>query len=423
MSLRFYQRAKFIGHSELRTSARGLFAASVRACFSLVPCLMIATCVCLSGCDRGSSTEESEAPAPVPDAQGSAPVPIPQGSPDPVVQKTRKKPAQPKITNEDINDVFEFSSKENFAIMTEEEQGQWQESGLALATIPSAGINSSQFVTIQADDELTISPQVIVELPDNFTAISDAGYTPEGYPKKILCEIDQSVMVLIPSGSFLQGNDGENKNAEPEHSIYLDGYYIDEHEVTVESYLKFREYESSLEKRPPQLPSNAQSNPNNPAMGMLWRDAKGYANYVGKKLPSEAEWEKAARGTEGFDHPWGFGRAAWRRPRVANQIYPVMSYPADKSPYGVFDMAGNAKEWCSDWYQAEAYQRLLDDSNEAPRNWLGPRNSDPKSHRVIKGSSPAGMIWHRDHRSLSDRDPQVGFRCVLRQEKPTTPEE
>ena len=91
-----------------------------------------------------------------------------------------------------------------------------------------------------------------------------------------------------------------------------------------------------------------------------------------------------------------------------------MSYPTDRSYYGVFDMAGNAREWCADWYAPDAHEQALEAFGQVPRNWKGPRKAEPQFHRVIKGSDSDWAVWSRDSASMSDRVRDVGFRCVLR---------
>ncbi len=374
---------------------------------------VISLCIAFSGC-RGEQ-EESASPSPAPVAEKSAPVPVPQSHPEETAQ-VKKKRAKPKFTSDDLDNLYDASTAENYALMDFGEQRDWKRAHEATAAIPSHGKGASQFIaSIQSEPPAAVA-QIIVDLPENFSAIPEAGYSRGGYPNKILCDLDQSVMVLIPGGVFIQGKDGAEKNVAPEHSMYLDSYYIDEHEVTIAAYNAYRKYEISLEKKGPQRLSNEHDDPQMPALGMPWRDAAGYASYTGKELPTEAEWEKAARGNGGFDHPWGFGRPAWHRLRKPNQISPVKSYPTDKSPFGVFDMAGNAMEWCSDWYRADAYQKLADEFDGVPRNWKGPRTAEPNSHHVVKGNNSDWLLWHRQGYSLSTRDPRIGFRCVLRME-------
>ncbi len=370
-----------------------------------------------SGCNQEKQETPSASPAPAPVDQKAAPVPIPQSKPEKVVAK-KKKTIKPTISSDDLEHLYDVYSAPNFDLMNSQEKQEWEQAHSVIAILPNGDKGSSQFIASNLPQRSGLVPQVLVELPKNFSVIPEAGYNRSGYPNKILCQIDQSVMVLIPEGVFIQGKNGADKNAAPEHSMFLDSYYIDEHEVTVAAFNEYREYELKLEKRAPQRLANEQADPQMPALGMPWRDAIGYAKYTGKELPTEAEWEKAARGNNGFDHPWGFGRPAWSRQRKINQITPVKSYPTDKSPFGVYDMAGNALEWCADLYRVDAYEQLLKKNSEVPRNWKGPRTAESGSQHVIKGSTSDWCLWHRDGRRLSDRDPRVGFRCVLRLENP-----
>ena len=366
-----------------------------------------------SGCKK--EEQQTTPPAAEPTVQQPAPVPIPESKPDPEVKK-KKKVIRPTFSEEDLDHLYDVRLAPNYALMTEQERKEWEQAHSVVASIPASQNASSRFIATRPRETSNPVPQVVVELPPNFSVIPEAGYNRAGYPNRIFSEIDQTVMVLVPEGVFIQGKDNADKNAAPEHSMYLDSFYIDEHEVTVAAYNTYREYEIKLEKRAPQHLANEDDNPQHPAMGMLWRDAVGFAKYAGKELPTEAEWEKAARGNNGFDHPWGIGRPAWSHSRKPGQISAVKSYPTDKSPFGVFDMAGNAMEWCADWYREDAFQKLAEEFNEVPRNWKGPRTPKPKSHHVVKGSGSDWSLWRRDSRSLSARDPRVGFRCVLRLE-------
>src|SRR4029079_2889602 len=152
----------------------------------------------------------------------------------------------------------------------------------------------------------------------------------DGAPLRIRCEKDGSEMVRVPAGLFLQGRDGVDPSAGPMHPVELSGYYIDVFEVTLGQYEKYWK-----ETRPlPGRPANHGNADNLPALGVNWKDASAYLEWVGKELPTEAEWEKAARGPKQFLYPWGDGRVLWQRPRTPQQIDPVGSYPADRSIYG-----------------------------------------------------------------------------------------
>lgn len=177
-------------------------------------------------------------------------------------------------------------------------------------------------------------------------------------------------MVLVPAGDFIMGSDDidtTGKSEEfgfnepwflpehPQHKVTLKAYYIDQFEVSNGSYKAYlmgtgRVHRNELAKimQPMQLLVNE-----HPVRNVTWFDADDYCKSVGKRLPTEAEWEKAARGPNGNEYPWGND---WH-PDYLNsggketQVTPVGSFPQGKSPYGVFDMAGNVMEWTADWYE------------------------------------------------------------------------
>jgi formylglycine-generating enzyme required for sulfatase activity len=157
----------------------------------------------------------------------------------------------------------------------------------------------------------------------------------------------------------------------PPHRVYLEAFYIDKYEVTNEQYLRFVQSAGGLCRDHICLDTKAE-NPDShivyqtgrytvepgyaqhPVTLVSWYGARAYCEYQGKRLPTEAEWEKAARGIDGRGYPWG-DTADRARLNAGNQVgdtTPVGSYPAGASPYGVYDVAGNVWEWTADWYQA-----------------------------------------------------------------------
>lgn len=166
---------------------------------------------------------------------------------------------------------------------------------------------------------------------------------------------DGSVMITIPVGTFTMGSNYGDTEEKPVHKVYLDAYDIGKYEVTVAQYRKFCE---ATGRQMPEAPSWDWKD-THPIVNVTWDDANEYCKWAGGRLPTEAEWERAARGTNARIYPWG---NKWDANKCANgwlgltSTKPVGSYPAGASPYGCLDMAGNAWEYCSDWYGEDYYK-------------------------------------------------------------------
>jgi formylglycine-generating enzyme required for sulfatase activity len=167
-------------------------------------------------------------------------------------------------------------------------------------------------------------------------------------------------MVLIPAGDFLMGTNERFSDEGPQHIVHLGAYYIDRYEVTNLQYKKFID---ETGRRAPQH-FNGREVPDgkadHPVTFVTWYDARDYCTWAGKRLPSEAEWEKAARGSDGRRFPWGNDfdiRKAntpirWGKIGVEGDTTPVGAFPEGVSPYGLYDMSGNVWEWTDSWYTA-----------------------------------------------------------------------
>jgi sulfatase modifying factor 1 len=254
---------------------------------------------------------------------------------------------------------------------------------------------------------------ISAKLPEGFTAIATAGATSDGWPNRIQCTADGSEMAYIPSGIFRQGVDGGSPEAGPSHPVYLDAYYIDVREVTLEQFFKARAALKESEKGNLVEPANASAAQNLPALGVMWRDAVAYAKWAKKELPTEAQWEMAARGPKSFTYPWGEDRVLWGRKRSLGQIDPVGSFRTDVSGFGLMDVSGNAREWCSDFFSPDYYAGAKERDGSPIRNPQGPRSS-PNLSRVAKGGKNGWELWHRSGDSMQKSAPDLGFRCVLR---------
>ncbi|MFQ6041826.1 MAG: SUMF1/EgtB/PvdO family nonheme iron enzyme, partial [Candidatus Poribacteria bacterium] len=231
-------------------------------------------------------------------------------------------------------------------------------------------------------------------------------------PETIIAK-DGAKMVLVPTGTFLMGSSEEvgDPDEHPQHTVSLDAYYIDQFEVTNAKYAKFM---NDTGHPPPKMWGQPYFNkPNLPVVGITWFDAQAYCKWAEKRLPTEAEWEKAARGTDGRIFPWG-NDSDQKKANVemsVGHLTDVGSYPAGASSYGVYDMAGNVAEWVTDWYDTNYY---LESPNENPP---GPEMGQ---YRILRGGSWLDTWWsacsaNRGETIVTPKTWRidVGFRCVM----------
>ena len=230
---------------------------------------------------------------------------------------------------------------------------------------------------------------------------------------------DDAEMILIPAGEFLMGSADSDKLAspteKPQHTVYLDAYYIYKNDVTVAQYRKFC---AAMGRQMPGLPE--WSKDDHPVVNITWDDAGAYAQWAGASLPTEAQWEKAARGGDGRVFPWGNEWDAWKCSNSVGDLHPgktspVGSFAAGASQYGVLDMAGNVWQWCADWYDDNYYR------NSPARNPTGPATG---TARVLRGGGwynfNAGnfRVACRSWYFTTGRYYIVGFRCVVPAPRP-----
>lgn len=254
--------------------------------------------------------------------------------------------------------------------------------------------------------------------PDITAAIPSPPKPPEGRisTEVIIAPYDGAEMVLIPGGKFVMGSaPGEGEEDEmPQHEVYLDPFYIDVHEVTNAQYRLF--VEATGHPEPPFWKDDRFNKPDQPVVGVSWYDAREYAKWVGRRLPTEAEWEKAARGTDRRIYPWGNEWVA--EGKAVSAPLPVGSNEFDVSPYGVVDMAGNVAEWVADLYKEDYYR-----SQAVWVNPLGPMIAGLIKLRVIRGASwkdfspQTARCANRSFNMPNMRFPFVGFRLAMDAER------
>ncbi|MFH2069613.1 MAG: SUMF1/EgtB/PvdO family nonheme iron enzyme [Elusimicrobiota bacterium] len=215
-------------------------------------------------------------------------------------------------------------------------------------------------------------------------------------------------MDLIPAGEFTMGSDRGESDEKPPHKVYLDAYYIDKYEVTFEQYDKF--CEATGRKKPS---DSGWGRGTRPVINVNWNDAVAYANYYGKRLPTEAEWEKACRSGSETKYCFGdskseLGEYGWYSSNSGGWTHPVGSKKPNR--WGLYDMHGNVWEWCSDWYDGGYYK------NSPYRNPKGPGSG---TYRVLRGGS---WINNASNCRSTDRggstpgirsDYGWGFRCAV----------
>jgi len=224
-------------------------------------------------------------------------------------------------------------------------------------------------------------------------------------------------MVLVPEGEFTMGSDtSDHDDEKPVHQVYLDTFYVDKYEVT--NVL----YETCVDAGACKQPTDTRSDYDNsqyaqhPVRFVDWFMAKDYCEWSGARLPTEAEWEKASRGTDGRKYPWGenihktFVNYSTSIIAVfGSESSPVTDYRMDVSPYNVYGMGGNVSEWVADWYDEKYYEV------SPPTNPLGPESG---IYRVKRGASFSSLedevrSAYRGWGQVSSASFDTGFRWAL----------
>lgn len=277
------------------------------------------------------------------------------------------------------------------------------------------------------DETPTESPPIITEDPNPETEVV-ATPTPEcatvGNPANLpsigtkLRWIDNSNFLYIPEGKFIMGAaSDEPQDFNPQHVVFLDDFWMQEAEVTNQQYAGCVEagactppFEEEAEPYRYADPAYA----GNPVVGVDWLQAEAYCTWIEARLPSEAEWEKVARGPEGFPFPWGVDEPTCDLLNYDDCLEPpapanVLSYEDGQSLYEVWDLAGNVFEWVNDWYQADYY------TVSPAVNPAGPAEGLQRVYRggSYKTTTEDILSWMRFNLEPEKHTPELGFRCAL----------
>jgi formylglycine-generating enzyme required for sulfatase activity/serine/threonine protein kinase len=243
---------------------------------------------------------------------------------------------------------------------------------------------------------------------------------------------DGMTMVYIPAGEFQMGSDAGESDERPVHQVHLDEFWIDRFEVTnanFEHFVSETGYQTDAERsgwgqiwensqwsrvnglnwRHPRYPHREISAiMDHPVVQVSWYDASAYCHLLGSRLPSEAEWEMAAIGMEGWRYPWGDAFDPTRLNASGDGTLRVGRYESGRSPWGVYDMAGNVWEWVSDWYQSDYY------ASSSATNPRGPLSGVEKVLRGGGWDPLGGDSRSADRGSLAPerQGSTIGFRCA-----------
>lgn len=232
--------------------------------------------------------------------------------------------------------------------------------------------------------------------------------------KEVLPNANKRLMVHVPSGPFTMGGRDEDspRSERPAHTVFLSDYYISKYLVTNQEY---REFVQCTGHRIPihwQRGTFPAGTSRHPISNVNWQDADAFAKWRGARLPTEAEWENAARGTDERPYPWGTRFTEGERCNANNQVgttTPVDEFPDGRSFYELWDMAGNVYEWCNDYYDEEYYK-----SSPA----INPKGPDGGQERVVRGgcyieSRAALRTTHREGVSEVTTRDTIGFRIAM----------
>ncbi|MGD9091943.1 MAG: SUMF1/EgtB/PvdO family nonheme iron enzyme [Anaerolineales bacterium] len=225
----------------------------------------------------------------------------------------------------------------------------------------------------------------------------------------------ENELVLIPAGWFLMGENDQRPSNNPQRLVYLNAFEIQTREVRRVDFAKFVR-ETGYQINTGEVNVLGQDG-DLPMTNTLWKDADAYCRWLGMRLPTEAEWEKAARGEDGRHYPWGDQwdkSKANTRERNIEDVQPGGNFPQGQSPYGILDMCGNAAEWVADYYDRDYYEYAPDHNPTGPKKVMD---------HVLRGGSfddPAewATTYFRNSSHSAKPNRRAGFRCARSVLKP-----
>lgn len=224
-------------------------------------------------------------------------------------------------------------------------------------------------------------------------------------------------MILIPAGEFIRGTDQRLSDEGPQHNVWLGNFYIDKYEVT---NLQYQQFINTTHRKSPDHFENRtfpEGKADHPVTFVSWHDAKAYCAAVGKRLPTDQEWEKAARGTDGRTYPWGEvfdinkvnSPVRWGNLKLQGDTTPVGAFDEGVSPYGVHDMAGNVWEWTDSWYLPyPGNTKITENYGEKYKTLKGGSWWDCSFYKCGI-SSP---VYNRSFFLRNTKNKSFGFRCA-----------
>jgi len=272
----------------------------------------------------------------------------------------------------------------------------------------ASGREARAVARVEKGRRTSVSLALMKDAPASADGLRPLGRNPQG-GEEFWREKDGAIVVRIPGGEFQMGSaEAEGEPPErPRHAVRVDGFLLDKTEVTWGQYQRFL---AASGQPPPKSP--VWGTPEAlPASSITWNEAGAFCAWAGGRLPTEAEWERAARGDDSRQYPWGSTFDPWRcntRDGGPHAPTPAGAHPDCVGPYGVLDLAGSVPEWCSDWYDETYYA-------ESPAaNPAGPRTGKT---RVLRGGtwmSASSLVRAASRLGVDPAwpGPMLGFRCA-----------